>query len=191
MEVTSSKYDRKTELKAFDDSKAGVKGLVDAGLAKIPRIFIHEQNKIINNHHPIGNSPSCDGSSFSTPVISLKGIVGGEEDATQRRQVIDQVRHACEKWGFFQVVDHGVPVHVLGEMIDGIRRFHEQDQVVKEEIYSRDYAKKVYYNTNFDLYQAPAANWRDTLSCVMAPRAPDLGELPSVCRYVSVKIIRR
>jgi hypothetical protein len=49
MEVTSSlkfqaeresKYDRMSELKAFDESKAGVKGLADAGVTKIPRIFI-------------------------------------------------------------------------------------------------------------------------------------------------------
>ncbi|KAJ0093135.1 hypothetical protein Patl1_25166 [Pistacia atlantica] len=32
-------YDRANELKAFDDSKVGVKGLVDAGIVKIPRIF--------------------------------------------------------------------------------------------------------------------------------------------------------
>jgi hypothetical protein len=29
-----SNYDRKSELKAFDDSKSGVKGLVDVGLTK-------------------------------------------------------------------------------------------------------------------------------------------------------------
>lgn len=32
-------YDRLSELKAFDDSKAGVKGLVDAGVTTIPAIF--------------------------------------------------------------------------------------------------------------------------------------------------------
>ncbi|BFG14089.1 hypothetical protein CerSpe_003630 [Prunus speciosa] len=188
MVVTSSKgieggvgsnYDRESELKALDDSKAGVKGLVDAGLTKIPRIFILEQNKIIHNK-PI--SPN-EGSKFSIPVISLEGI----NNAGERAQVIDQVRQACEKWGFFQVVNHGIPVQVLEEMIDGVRRFHEQEQAVKEEIYSRDYnTKKVLYNTSFDLYKAPAANWRDTLCCVFAPRAPNLEELPSICRDILV-----
>ncbi|ONI26637.1 hypothetical protein PRUPE_1G036700 [Prunus persica] len=187
MVVTSSKgseaagvgsnYDRTSELKALDDSKAGVKGLVDAGLAKIPRIFIHDPTKIIKNE-PI--SPN-EGSGFGIPVISLEGIA---KDAGQRAQVINQVRQASEKWGFFQVVNHEIPVQDLEEMIDGIRRFHEQEQAVKEEIYSRDYTKKVLYNTNFDLYHAPAANWRDTLSCVLAPQAPNLEELPSICRDI-------
>lgn len=177
-----SNYDRTSELKALDDSKAGVKGLVDAGLAKIPRIFIHDQKRIINNE-PI--SPN-EGSGFSIPVISLEGIA---KDAGQRAQVINQVRQASEKWGFFQVVNHEIPVQDLEEMIDGIRRFHEQEQAVKEEIYSRDYTKKVLYNTNFDLYHAPAANWRDTLSCVLAPQAPNLEELPSICRYVCEEIV--
>ncbi|XP_034685758.1 1-aminocyclopropane-1-carboxylate oxidase homolog [Vitis riparia] len=37
-----SEYDRESELKAFDGSKTGVKGLVDAGVTKIPRIFINQ-----------------------------------------------------------------------------------------------------------------------------------------------------
>nr|KAJ0218680.1 hypothetical protein LSAT_V11C300149650 [Lactuca sativa] len=32
-------YDRKAELIAFDETKSGVKGLVDAGITEVPRIF--------------------------------------------------------------------------------------------------------------------------------------------------------
>ncbi|KAK3043433.1 hypothetical protein RJ639_002012 [Escallonia herrerae] len=37
--AVSGAGDRLQELKAFDESKAGVKGLVNAGVTKIPRIF--------------------------------------------------------------------------------------------------------------------------------------------------------
>ena len=36
-----SDYDRAKEVKEFDETKAGVKGLVDSGVVKIPRFFIH------------------------------------------------------------------------------------------------------------------------------------------------------
>jgi hypothetical protein len=64
-----------------------------------------------------------------------------------------------------------------------VLRFHEQDTDIKKEFYSRDITKRAYYNTNFDLYVTPAVNWRDSLSCVMAPQPLDPQELPSVCRY--------
>ena len=39
-----SRNDWNSEIKALDDTKLGVKGLGDAGVMKIPRIFIHPQH---------------------------------------------------------------------------------------------------------------------------------------------------
>uniref|UniRef100_A0A5B6ZAV7 Non-haem dioxygenase N-terminal domain-containing protein n=1 Tax=Davidia involucrata TaxID=16924 RepID=A0A5B6ZAV7_DAVIN len=183
--ATMADYDRKTELKAFDDSKAGVKGLIDAGLTKIPQIFVHHDQNKLHNNSGSGNTQ------FSTiPIIDFQGIIN--KDAALRRsesEIISKVGDACENWGFFQVVNHGIPESVMNEMIDGVRRFHEQDTEVKKQYYSRDVTRKFIYNSNFDLYQAPAANWRDTISCVVAPHPPDPQELPLVCRYVLIRSI--
>ncbi|OWM72643.1 hypothetical protein CDL15_Pgr013111 [Punica granatum] len=72
-------------------------------------------------------------------------------------------------------------------MIQGIRRFHEQDSEVKREFHSRDLSKKVTYFSNFDLYQAPTANSRDTLLSVMEPDPSSQEELPDVCREILIE----
>ena len=83
------------------------------------------------------------------------------------------LRGASKAWGFFQIVNHGIPVGVMEEIKDGVKRFHEQDIEVK---------KPVGYNSNFHLYSAPLANWRDTISIPMAPIPPKPEDLPEVCR---------
>ena len=157
-------YDRKSELKAFDDSKSGVKGLVDAGLSKIPRIFVsHEMCRQWKDCSDSGESH------FALPVIDFGGIVG---DSIKREETIHRVREASEDWGFFQVVNHGIDECVMDGIMDGVWRFHEQETEVKRGFYSRDQTKKVMYNTNFDFYSAPSANWRDSLYCAVAPDPP-------------------
>ncbi|KAI8002889.1 hypothetical protein LOK49_LG08G00850 [Camellia lanceoleosa] len=170
-------YDQRKELKAFDDSKAGVKGLVDAGVTKIPHIFIHEKSMLQETDMSVI-------SQFSVPIIDFEGINKG---AAQRGKIINNVRDACEKWGFFQVVNHGIPMSIMDEMIDGVRKFHEQDTEVKKKFYSRDVTRKFIYNSNFDLYQSSAAKWRDTIACIMAPYLPDPDELPIVCRDILIE----
>ncbi|KAJ7954740.1 1-aminocyclopropane-1-carboxylate oxidase-like 1-like [Quillaja saponaria] len=167
-------YDRERELKAFDDTKLGVKGLVDAGVAEIPRMFYHlpdEFDKISD----------LDYTKFSIPVIDLED---NYKDPTIHKCIVDRVREATETWGFFQVVNHGIPVNVLEEMQNGIHRFYEQDNAVKKELYTRDRMRPVVYNSNFDLYSSPAANWRDTFLCYMAPNPPNPEDLPLVCREI-------
>jgi hypothetical protein len=172
-----SSYDRISELKAFDDTKAGVKGLVDAGITKVPRIFHHLRDDSDNTL-----LVAAEGK-FRIPMIDLEDVHKGPP---QRKEIVDRVRNASETWGFFEVVNHGIPVSVLEEMKDGVCRFYEQDVELKKEYFSRDYTRKVIYNSNFDLYTASSTNWRDTVSYIMAPGPPMPEELPAACRWVPI-----
>jgi hypothetical protein len=114
-EAIDSTYDMKAEVKAYDDSKVGVKGLVESGVTKIPRMFYTRKLDITEN---LGSD-----SRLSVPIIDLKDI---HANPSSRVEVIDQIRSACHECGIFQVINYGIHVTVLDEIIDGIRRFHEQ-----------------------------------------------------------------
>ncbi|VAH40938.1 unnamed protein product [Triticum turgidum subsp. durum] len=56
-------WDRRRELQAFDDTKAGVKGLVDAGVTALPPIFRHSPESlegITSSNHVAGAIPTVD-----------------------------------------------------------------------------------------------------------------------------------
>ncbi|KAI3504151.1 hypothetical protein L1887_32696 [Cichorium endivia] len=162
-------YDRESEVKAFNDSKTGVKGLIDAGISKIPRIFIHDQ-PIIND-----STSSTTQNQFNIPVIDLKGT-------NFTSDIIQNVREACENWGFFQIINHGIPKKVMDEMIGVVRAFHEMETEEKIKYYSRDFRKRFLYVSNFHLFTGDSAVWSDSFLSVMAPNRPRSEEIPSICR---------
>lgn len=170
-------YDRKAELRAFDETKTGVKGLVDAGITQVPRIFHVPSPQ--NPRNP--NEPSL--SKPSLPTIDLEGI---NEDPIRRKKVIKEVNDALESWGFFQIVNHGISNTTLEEVKKGVRGFFELDDEVKKEWYTRDLNgnRKVVYISNFDLYTGHVTNWRDTFFCSMAPNPLQPHELPQPCRDI-------
>ncbi|CAI9118216.1 OLC1v1019751C1 [Oldenlandia corymbosa var. corymbosa] len=169
--------DRLKHLKAFDDTKAGVKGLVDSGITSLPKIFIRPPGELVEDLN-LGHSKE------QVPVIDLSGI--GSDD--QHKIVVDQLRRASEEWGFFQVVNHGIPESVLDGMLDGTRKFHEQDSELKKELYSRDPMMKLRYESNIDLYKSRAANWRDTMTInLLFSNQLELNELPEICRVIANK----
>ncbi|KNA12366.1 hypothetical protein SOVF_126630 [Spinacia oleracea] len=167
-------YDRVKELKAFDDTKIGVKGLVDSGAKDLPKIFIRPPDELSEDL----KFPSVH---RQIPVISFEGIGTKEHyDA-----IVKEVLYAAENWGFFQVVNHGIPLEVLDKMLQGMRMFHEQDTEAKKEFYSRDMSRQVLYLSNYDLYKSQAANWRDSLAVNISNSGHlDPEELPEICRDV-------
>ena len=70
-------YNRASELKAFDDTKAGVKELVDSGITKIPRIFYRAQKNATSNL-------VSGETSLRIPVVDLKNV--GKE-SIQRQKI--------------------------------------------------------------------------------------------------------
>lgn len=175
-----AKYDRATEVKAFDEMKLGVKGLVDAGISEIPRIFHHP--------HLTSTAPTpvlLPSSTMKIPTIDLGG--GVFDSTVTRDRVILKIKEAVERYGFFQAINHGIPVEVMDKMKDRVCGFHEQDSDVRKKLYTRDNTKKVTYNSNFDLYSSPSANWRDTLSCFMSPDVPRTEDLPEICGEIMLE----
>ncbi|KHG08075.1 hypothetical protein F383_12966 [Gossypium arboreum] len=177
---TSVNYDRTKELKQFDDTKTGVKGLVDAGILNIPKIFVRPAEDLA------ADELNSSQKTIEVPIIDLSNI--GE--SIRRKEIINEVKIASGEWGFFQVINHGIPLSVLDEMIEGIRLFNEQDLELKKEIYSRDSAKKVKFLSNFDLYTSKALDWKDTLQLSLLDFDPDPSEMPPVCRKSTMEYIK-
>lgn len=177
--ASMSHYDRQREFQEFSDSKAGVKGLVDSGVKKIPRIFVHEFKNL-------EDKPGFKKSELSIPVIDIAGI---NQDAALQSDIIGNVLDATEKWGFFQVVNHGIPVSVMDNMIDTIRKFHEQDVEKKRPYCIHDQTRIFKYNSlPFDRTRLRGAIWSDCISSSIDPLALNFEALPLEFRYVKVSV---
>ncbi|CAN1287711.1 1-aminocyclopropane-1-carboxylate oxidase homolog 4 [Linum perenne] len=129
--ATSDVYDRQKEVRDFEESKLGVKGLVDTGISSIPRFFIH------NNSNPAAANPNAGNESI--PTIDLSG---------ERSKVVEQVSDAARRFGFFQIVNHGIPIQVLDRCVRSVRGFHELPTEKKEKLYGRQVCRSTVIEWN-------------------------------------------
>lgn len=166
-----SQYDRaKDETKTLNERETGIKGLVDAGVTKIPSSFVRPRDDVQTNN------------SFQVPIIDLEGFEG-----CGRLEVIDKIRKAAEKWGVFHIVNHGIPDSVMDEMLSGVRQFHEQPSEVKLELHTQDPDQLVqFYGGN--IHQNKAAGlWRDSISLQFRDLKLDPALIPDLLRYSKSK----
>ncbi|XP_042505345.1 1-aminocyclopropane-1-carboxylate oxidase homolog 1-like [Macadamia integrifolia] len=173
---SDQQYDRATAVKQFDESKIGVKGLVDSGVTTIPPFFIHPPENLSNS-----NSSTSSPTSDLIPVVDLTGV-----DSDRRSLIVEQIRDASRDFGFFQIINHGVPSDVINRTIDAIKGFHEEPTEEKSKYYSRE-RRGVAFSSNFDLFKSKAASWRDTVQMRLSPTHPDLELIPEIFRHEALE----
>ncbi|KAG7629298.1 1-aminocyclopropane-1-carboxylate oxidase 8 [Arabidopsis thaliana] len=173
--------DRLSQLNSFEETMTGVKGLVDSGIKEVPTMFREPPAILASRKPPLALQ-------FTIPTIDLNGgVYYKNQDSITRRSMVEKIGDAAEKWGFFQVVNHGIPLDVLEKVKEGIRAFHEQDAELKKRFYSRDHTRKMVYYSNLDLFTAMKASWRDTMCAYMAPDPPTSEDLPEVCGEIMME----
>ncbi|KAF3341849.1 S-norcoclaurine synthase 1-like protein [Carex littledalei] len=69
-------------------------------------------------------------SSKEIPVIDMSRLL----DEMSREEEASKLKHACQEWGFFQVVNHGVAEKVIEEMKDNIKGFFSLPLQEREEV---------------------------------------------------------
>ncbi|KAL6890580.1 hypothetical protein ACP4OV_008835 [Aristida adscensionis] len=175
--VASNCYDRRRELQAFDDTKAGVKGLIDSGTTSIPAIF----------HHPPDSLPQAGVISLPSAVTGGTAAIPVIDLSAPRSEVVGLIRAAAETAGFFQVVNHGVTSESMAAVLAAVRQFNDEPIEAKKPYYTRDTTRKVRFYSNLDLFQSQAASWRDTVFLDVAPERPLPEELPDALRGVMLE----
>ncbi|KAM7255632.1 hypothetical protein ACFE04_008530 [Oxalis oulophora] len=171
----NSNYDHVEELENFLATKSGVKGLVDSGIDQVPKFFIQQSQHLTSLS-----------SSKQVPIVDL----GGLENKQRRKQIVNEIREAAETWGFFQLINHEVPVTIIDDVLEGVRKFNEQPNEVKTEFYCSDgKTNRVRFFSNGTVNRSVAANWKDSLLCMFRDQQLDEQEIPQVCRYAIGAVI--
>ncbi|XVF76333.1 hypothetical protein PTKIN_Ptkin13bG0258100 [Pterospermum kingtungense] len=149
----------------------GVKHLFENGVRKLPNKYIL----------PVSDRPNVDKeqpnvakSKLKLPVIDFAELLG-----PNRSQVLNSLSSACEEYGFFQVVNHGIPSEVIRSMIDVSSRFFGLPYEERTKYMSSDMASPVRYGTSFNQIKDAVFCWRDFLKLVCNPLSDVLPHWPS------------
>ena len=127
--------------------------MVDLGLSKVPEPYIQPSKERIDKQKA---------SKSEQPPIDLSRLDGPDHD-----EVVKEIDTATETLGFFQLVNHGVPVDLLESLKDVAHNFFRQPSE-KKAVYRKEVSPSplVKYGTSFVPEKEKALEWKDYISMV-------------------------
>ncbi|XP_047338081.1 scopoletin 8-hydroxylase-like [Impatiens glandulifera] len=155
----------------------GIKGLVDSGITVVPDRYVQPQCERIPLDHKVDP--------FVFRPIDLSGLDGPERD-----NVVKAIADAAETVGFFQVVNHGIPLKVLEELKETAHGFFNQE-AKKKAVYLKgsSVSPLVKYGTSFAPEKERALEWKDYLSMTYTNDQEALEQWPNQCKEVALEYL--
>ncbi|KAG2686416.1 hypothetical protein I3843_09G004600 [Carya illinoinensis] len=167
-----------TETKEENDTpeseyQKGIKHLWENGINRVPKKYILPPCDRPNTEDGVLNHVSEQ--NLKLPIIDFAELMQG----ANRSQVLESLANACEQYGFFQLVNHGIPSDVISSMIDVCSRFFELPFEERSKYMSSDMHAPVRYGTSFNQKKDSVFCWRDFLKLMCHPLSDVLPHWPS------------
>ncbi|KAB2601926.1 feruloyl CoA ortho-hydroxylase 1-like [Pyrus ussuriensis x Pyrus communis] len=153
------------------------KGMVDLGLSKVPEQYIQPPHeRIVKLNAPV----------HELPPIDLSKLDGPDHD-----QVANDIANAAEVLGFFQVLNHGMPLELLESLKSSANDFFGQEPE-KKAAYRKGVSPSPYvkYGTSFVPEKEKALEWKDYLSMVYTTDADALNYWSNECKEVALEYLK-
>ncbi|XP_022756143.1 feruloyl CoA ortho-hydroxylase 1-like [Durio zibethinus] len=155
----------------------GIKGLVDAGIESVPELYILPIEDRFDASRVVPEEP--------IPVID----VSNWDDS----KVIESICQAASKWGFFQIINHGIPLEVLNSVKEAAHRFFGLPNEERKKYWTGNSpSDTVALKTSFVPQAEAVLEWKDYLSFRYVPGDQESSALwPPVCKYQVVEYMKR
>ena len=125
-----------------------VQSLAESGIQTVPPQYVRPTKETFNN--------SCHAKDVHIPVIDLHGL----DVQPLTKAMVDEISSAAEEWGFFQVVNHGIPESLIARVQAVGKAFFDLPMEEKE-IYKNGGGSHVGYGTKLGTSADAPLNWRD------------------------------
>ncbi|XP_047318753.1 feruloyl CoA ortho-hydroxylase F6H1-3-like [Impatiens glandulifera] len=155
----------------------GVKGISELGLKALPEQYIQPIDERIDMKTVVEE--------HFIPIIDMSNL---DDD---RPDVADLICDAAERWGFFQVINHGVPIKVLEDVKNAAYRFFELPAEEKKK-HSKDNSptNNVRFGTSFMPDAEKALEWKDYLSLFYVSQEEADSDWPSACKNEVMEFVK-
>ncbi|WCJ18769.1 2-oxoglutarate (2OG) and Fe(II)-dependent oxygenase superfamily protein [Euphorbia peplus] len=152
----------------------GVKGLSELNFKTLPKEYIQPKERLIK-------AIPKD----SIPVIDMSNW---ENDP----KIAESVCEAAEKFGFFQLVNHGIPLEILDGLKAATQRFFGLPAEEKKK-YSKELSptNNIRYGTSFSPDSEKSLEWKDFLSMFYVSQDEASAYWPPQCKDECIEYMKR
>ncbi|KAJ1266193.1 hypothetical protein BS78_08G132000 [Paspalum vaginatum] len=140
-----------THLAGWPDVIVPVETLSDTGIPFIPQQYIR----------PLSERPSVNTAESDMPVkIPIIDLAGFTSDEESHKRTLEAMTDACQDWGFFQVVNHGVDLDDVKRMKQVWREFFDLPMEQKK-LYANSPVTYEGYGSRIGVDKAAILDWSD------------------------------
>ncbi|RDX94950.1 1-aminocyclopropane-1-carboxylate oxidase-like 11, partial [Mucuna pruriens] len=119
-------------------------------MGEVDRDFIQDPQ-----HRPKLSTSEAEG----IPIIDLSPItIHTLSDPSSIEALVKEIGSACKEWGFFQVINHGVPLTLRQRVENASRMFFAQSLEEKKKLSRNETSPMGYYNTE---YTKNVRDWKE------------------------------
>ncbi|XP_031250694.1 protein DMR6-LIKE OXYGENASE 2-like [Pistacia vera] len=169
--------DRENELPESQYQK-GVRHLCERGIEKVPTKYIlplpERPNLSYKSANDININANSSSYNLNLPIIDFSQLQG-----SNRYHVLNSLAKACEEYGFFQLVNHGILNQVISDMFHVAKRFFELPFEERSKYMSTDMRSPVRCGTSINQKKDSVFCWRDFLKLSCQPFSEVLPLWPS------------
>ena len=80
-------------------------------------------------------------------IVKAEGIPQIDLSISDSKLLVFQIGEACQNWGFFQVINHGVPLELREKILLASRKFFAQSKEEKLKVWKNESNRLGYYDT--------------------------------------------